>query len=157
MRLGSVTRAQGPWVPWGPDWIYQVPPMFRVPRGGRGHRASRQVLRGSDLSGEASAAHGLRVRPLAAIAEPATPSDPRGPPSDQASAVSRQRRPGSGASLFSSDALSGFHAAWLVAAALLLSLALLSAVSDPPRTPSPDELARASLRTPHERATSVQY
>ena len=157
MRLGSVKRSYGPRVPRGPDWIDQVPSAFRVPTGGRGYPPPRQGRQAAKLDRESSVANRLNARQKAAVTQPATPSDHTGPPRDQAPPLSLRRRAGPGAFLFSSGALSGLHAAWLVVAALLLGLAILSAVSDPPRPPSPDELARASIRTPHERATSGQY
>ncbi len=157
MRLGYVYHAHGPRVPGGADRTHRDRSAFPAPRDGAAYPPPRQGRRAAKLDRETSVAHSLHIRRPAAIAQPATPSDHTGPPRDQAPAVSRQRTPRASLFPFGAGTLSGLHAAWLVVAALLLGLALLSAVSDPPRMPSPDELARANLRTPHERATSGQY
>jgi hypothetical protein len=59
MRLGSVKDANGPPVPWGPDWMVQAPSILRVPRGGRGYPPRHQGRRAAELDGESSVAHRL--------------------------------------------------------------------------------------------------
>jgi hypothetical protein len=47
--------------------------------------------------------------------------------------------------------------AWIFVMALLLCLQLLSALYGPPKTLSLDEIAHASVRTPHDAVMSGRY
>ena len=158
MRLSYVNYAHGARGPRGPDLMERVPRPLRFPIGGRDYPPPRQGRRAVALEGEPSVRHGPQARQKPAVAPPAAPSEPSKPPRDRApSASPRPSTPEPGLPRIDAGMMSGILAAWFIALALLVGLALLSAVSDPPRPLSPDELARASLRTPHERATSGQY
>lgn len=158
MRLGYIHYARGMQVQWGEDLIGRVLRPLRVPMGGRDYSPPRQGRESAGFDGELPVRRGPQARPKLAVAPPAARSEPSKPPSNRASPASPQistERPG--VSPFGAGATAGLHAAWLIVLALLLGLALLSVFSDPPRALSPDEIARASVRTPHERANTGQY
>ncbi len=157
MRVGYANHAHGPRVLGRANRNLRDRSELAVPRDRAAYPAPHQARQGARLDREPSIPRSLRTRHGAAVAPPATPTDQRKPPQDRAPPARRQRTLRASVFAFGAHKTSSLYAAWLVVAALLLGLALLSAVSDAPRTPSRDELARASLRTPHERATSGQY
>jgi hypothetical protein len=86
----------------------------------------------------------------AALAGRKDPSTARAQAGEPIAAVRRPKRLG----MITTNA---FRSAWIIVAALLLGLALLSTVSGPSEAPSTDDLARNSTRTPQDSAMSGRY
>lgn len=136
------------------DWR---PPASLVARAGRGHVAPGRAGHRAEHSRKSAAATALEAASRPAASQPAATGEGNTQAADCSRPVGVLPAAGESASSFPSGGTAGFLAAWLIALALLLGLALLSAIWGPPRLPSPDEIARASLRTPHERANTGQY
>ena len=151
MRSGSIRHAHGPRIPRGPGWTGEGLSWLRVPRRGRGYPTLGQAWHRAECDRQPAAAIRLDTAHRPAEAQRAATSESTQPSPDRTRPVDAPRTAGSGASLFRLGAMGGFSAAWIIAAVLLLALAVLSAVSHPPRLPSNDDIARASVRVPHER------
>ena len=157
MRPGSTKHAHGSRFPHWQGWSVQGPHSFGVPRGRRGRPSSGQVGRWAKFDRQPSPGNSFGTQQKAAIAQSGASRDYGSPPRDQAAPVSARHPAMRGASAFGFGPASSFPAAWIIVGVLLLGLALISVVSNPPKPPSLDELARASLRIPHERANSWRY
>jgi hypothetical protein len=89
----------------------------------------------------------------------------------QSSAATNERKESSGTQRQAHEAIAGerqparlvvektnaIRSAWGIVIALLLGLALLSVLSGPPKTPSEEDIARASVSTPYDAVMSGRY
>ncbi len=157
MRSVDIVHAHGPPIPrdpgppgWGLSSIYAwtAGPGYPEPR-----RGSKRVEQGR----KPSAVRGLNAAPEPTSASPVATSNGINPSADRGGAVGVLRTVGHAATSLRSTASGGFAAAWLMVGVLLLALAVISAVSDPPRLPSEDEVARASTHVPHERGFPERF
>ncbi len=152
MRSVNVVHAHGPPIPRGPG-----PPGWGLSSidawtARRGYPEPRRGPKRVEQGRKPSVVRRLNAAPEPTAAPPVATSNGINPSADRGGPVGVLRTVGHAATSLHSIASVGFAAAWLMVGVLLLALAVISAVSDPPRLPSEDELARASTRVAHERA-----
>lgn len=157
MRMSVISRAHGHEIPRGPGPSSRGASSIRVPRARRDSPKPRPTQQRVEYGRKHAGANGLDAATRPAVAPPVTKSDSNTPSRDRSGPVDVLRIAEHAISSIRSGATSGFQAAWIIVGVLLLVLALISAVSYPPRVISEDDLARASVRVPHERADPGRF